>query len=87
MMNDQIRMAQQTFEGIINRRLAKITDLAAIVADGANGSMITSNEHRMTPEEREAYDGLVYSLRRVRTKMISGCGGELHGESQKATTG
>jgi DNA replication initiation complex subunit (GINS family) len=72
MVRDEIRQTRLLIDGITNRRLGKITDLAAIVADGAKGDAVALNERRMLAEEREAYDDIVSALRRVRNRINNG---------------
>jgi DNA replication initiation complex subunit (GINS family) len=72
MVRDEIRQTRLLIEGITNRRLGKITDLAAIVADGAKNEVVVNNERRMVPEEREAYDAIVLALKRVRRQVNEG---------------
>lgn len=75
MLEDMIRQSKMTLEGIFNRRIAKIVDLAALTADGMKGEDTVTNERNMIPLERESYENLISTLKSIRVKALSGGGG------------
>jgi DNA replication factor GINS len=75
-LEDELKNARMLVEGLVDRRLAKVIDYAAIVAAGANGDKIKINQDHMTKEELEAYKSIIDILKNTREKIMGGCHGQ-----------
>jgi DNA replication initiation complex subunit (GINS family) len=75
-IEDELKNARMQFNGLVDRRLAKVIDYAAIVAAGANGDKIEINQDHMTKEELEAYKNIIDVLKNTRQKIMGGYHGQ-----------
>ena len=72
-MNREVLNANLIIDGIVNRRLAKITDLASICADGCSGDSIDHNIRNMLPNELSLFESLKNSLLEFRLGVKFEC--------------